>query len=873
MFKEELKLNVVPRLPFKNIEEKRGFSIAKLKFRTPIWSRILLIGLALLFAFTNSFAQTAGHVPSDNRGDPNFRRKSNLDGNNLRTSVFNFGFSGRTTSRPDEFAYEWPKNTRRIYVALVAIWLAGEVTDKNGNVIQVVDFPTFRQSPQGKSWSMEPVPGFGNPDEKDKNLARSDLPASWPTAAQGGWRDKRKDPVDPGWVGSWNGFFGKNIFNADQEMFYRCSDDNYTRLPYVPDATDPARGGLGLLMDVRAFAWSQVLINDAIFFIHDILNDGSKRISKTSFLIWLADIVGNDSQDDQPFVDLQTSIAFLTDADRVGTEEFQGTTVGVASIKFLETPGNTIDGIDNDGDADAAENARVFSQITNPDAIVPLFKSEDFRARSLRPGDKIVLIDSLTFERRVIAYPANGGRVRTLGRLFDLPAQGIALVEDTTANLIDDDLDGLIDERETLHVKRFDEISGTVRPVRYINYLAFAPGDTVKRGFIVKGKAARFSHTNAAPMIDESRDDGFDNDNDWSGRQDDVGLDGVESSGDPGEGDGVPTSGSGTNFPGEPNIDKTDVSETDLIGLTSALQDPAFAINFNSVGDDFIWRKFMTPGRFFIQRITGEFDMYVSSGFFPMEPGQRQRMAISVAMAGGGITKNDDLLSAVEKQKQARNAYEADYQFAQAPLQPTVTAVPGDRKVTLYWDEVAEASVDRYILRIAGAIAARDFEGYRIYRATDPAFEDAKVITDAAGNTLLLRPLAQFDRKNGIKGLHPVDIRGVKFDLGNDTGLLHSFTDTTVTNGQRYYYAVTAYDFGLQSAGLSVAPTETSIRVDVDAQGIIKVGQNVIVVRPEAPVAGYLPAGVTKLEHPAGSSTGIIGFKILDPRRVTALCT
>ena len=226
------------------------------------------------------------------------------------------------------------------------------------------------------------------------------------------------------------------------------------------------------------------------------------------------------------------------------------------------------------------------------------------------------------------------------------------------------------------------------------------------------------------------------------------------------------------------------------------------------------------------------------------------------------------MLSAVEKQKQARNAYEADYQFAQAPLQPTVTAVPGDRKVTLYWDEVAEASVDRYILRIAGAAAARDFEGYRIYRATDPAFEDAKVITDAAGNTLLLRPLAQFDRKNGIKGLHPVDIRGVKFDLGNDTGLLHSFTDTTVTNGQRYYYAVTAYDFGLQSAGLSVAPTETSIRVDVDAQGIIKVGQNVVVVRPEAPIAGYLPAGVTKLEHPAGSATGVIGFKIVDPRRV-----
>jgi hypothetical protein len=836
-------------------------------FNAPLWSRMLMVALALLLVFGNSFAQIK-HTPSDHRGDPNFRRKSNLDGNNLRASVFNFGFSGRTAARPDEFAYEWPKNTRRIYVALVAIWMGGEVTDKNGNVIQVVDFPTFRQSPQGRSWNLEPVPGFLNPDEKDKNLARSDLPASWPTAAQGGWRDKRNDPVDPGWVGSWNGFFGKNIFNADQEMFYRCSDDLYTRLPYLPDETDPKRGGLGLLMDVRAFAWSQVLINDAVFFIHDILNDGTKRIAKTSFLIWLADIVGNDSQDDQPFVDLQTSIAFLTDADRVGTEEFQGTPVGVASIKYLETPGNEVDGIDNDGDADAAENAKVLAQITNPNAIVPLFQAADFQPRSLKPGDKIVLIDSLTFERRVIAYPQNGGRVRTLGRFFDLPAPGITLVEDTTANLIDDDLDGLIDERETLHLKRFDEISRTVRPVRFINYLSFAPGDTIKRGFIVPGKAVKQSYTTVAPMIDESRDDGFDNDNDWSGRQDDVGLDGVEGTGDPGEGDGKPTSGSGTDFPGEPNIDKTDVSETDLIGLTSALQDPAFNINFNTVADDFIWRKFMTPGRFFIPRQTGEFDTYVSSGYFPMEPGQRQRMAISVALAGGGVTKNDDLLSAVEKQKQARNAYEADYQFAQAPLQPTVTAVAGDKRVTLYWDDAAEASVDRYILRIIGPAAARDFEGYRIYRATDPAFEDAKVVTDAAGNPILLRPLAQFDKKNGIKGLHPADIRGVKFDLGNDTGLLHSYTDTTVVNGQRYFYAVTAYDFGLQSANLLISPTETSIRIDVDPQGNIKLGQNVVVVRPEAPVAGYLPAGVTKLEHTSGSATGQIGFKIIDPRRV-----
>ena len=52
-----------------------------------------------------------------------------------------------------------------------------------------------------------------------------------------------------------------------------------------------------------------------------------------------------------------------------------------------------------------------------------------------------------------------------------------------------------------------------------------------------------------------------------------------------------------------------------------------------------------------------------------------------------------------------------------------------------------------------------------MYRVTDAAFLDAKIITDAYGVKTLLAPLAQFDLADGVKGLHPVDINGVKFDL------------------------------------------------------------------------------------------------------------
>ena len=80
-----------------------------------------------------------------------------------------------------------------------------------------------------------------------------------------------------------------------------------------------------------------------------------------------------------------------------------------------------------------------------------------------------------------------------------------------------------------------------------------------------------------------------------------------------------------------------------------------------------------------------------------------------------------------------------------------MTAIPGDNKVTLYWDDVAEKTFDSYIDNIGGN--GFDFEGYRIYRASDPAFLDAKVITNAQGSPTFFLPIAIFDLEDGINGL------------------------------------------------------------------------------------------------------------------------
>ena len=555
---------------------------------------LLFLFSAVLFTGMLS-AQVLDHVPTDFRGDVNSRKASNVDGNNIRVTIFNSGYSGNPGNRPDYVNYEYPKNTNRIYIAIVDILLGGEVTSNSGETIQLVEVPTGRTDPTtGNSWNMEPVPGFADPQQPE--IARSDDQNSWPKEVQGGWRDKRSDFTDPGWAGSWNGFFGKNIFNADQEFYYVTSDDLYKRQPYTPDTTDVTRGGLGLLMDVRTLAWHSTLINDVIFFIHDIKNDGTKTIGKNSFMMFVADWVGGDDPDDYPYVDLVSSTTFLTDNNRIGSEAFGTNPVGVASLKYIETPGNQVNGIDDDADAD--DHPNLIAQITaDPDTVIPFFTSEDFTPRFVRPGDKIVLIEPETYNRIITTYPAGGGTVQSLGKDYVLPANGINLEEDTLANGYDEDLDGVIDEKESLHLFHVDEITGTTNPVRFINYLSFNIGDIVKRGFVVAGTNAEWNYQNVAPMIDESRDDGFDNDNDWNAFLDDNGLDGKRNTGDEGEGDGKPTSGAGTDFPGEPSIDKTDVSETDLIGITSAFQIQDGIINFNTAPDRGLWDILMYPGK------------------------------------------------------------------------------------------------------------------------------------------------------------------------------------------------------------------------------------------------------------------------------------
>jgi hypothetical protein len=354
-------------------------------------------------------------------------------------------------------------------------------------------------------------------------------------------------------------------------------------------------------------------------------------------------------------------------------------------------------------------------------------------------------------------------------------------------------------------------------------------------------------------------------DNKWNPGEplnDDVGADGIGPldenypGPDEGEADKRPTLG-------EPDFDKTDKDESDQIGLTAVDVRPTHNIEIRNY--ERIWRDIWAPN-YKIDHGTSFTDntsIFYGSGPFPLKgrgPGESigQTERFSMALVFGDnepdILRNKATVQAV---------YNANYNFSKPPLKPNVTAVPGDGKVTLYWDDLAEKSYDRFLQR-------NDFQGYMIYRSTDYTFNEINIITDTYGSTKYYNPIEQFDKKDGIKGFHPSDVAGVQFNLGDDTGLTHVWTDTTVQNGRTYYYAVVSYDEGdtLLGGGKGLSPTPCASIIDKDVSGNFRFDVNTTAVTPQAPAAGYKPPRIENLEHLSGVGSGYINVQIIDPRLV-----
>ena len=158
-----------------------------------------------------------------------------------------------------------------------------------------------------------------------------------------------------------------------------------------------------------------------------------------------------------------------------------------------------------------------------------------------------------------------------------------------------------------------------------------------------------------------------------------------------------------------------------------------------------------------------------------------------------------------------------------------------------------------------------DFEGYKVYRATDKYFSDSEVITDGYGTPMFMKPIYQCDLIDEIMGFTDFGlVNGMGYNLGYDTGITHVFRDNTVQNGRTYYYAVVAYDYGAPNIGPGISPSENNVVIELnEAEEIRSIGKNVAIVVPHQPAAGYVPPEIQVVTDDYLFGTGTINPQII----------
>jgi len=192
---------------------------------------------------------------------------------------------------------------------------------------------------------------------------------------------------------------------------------------------------------------------------------------------------------------------------------------------------------------------------------------------------------------------------------------------------------------------------------------------------------------------------------------------------------------------------------------------------------------------------------FLSFGPYTVEPGST--LTLTIAYVGGlpnpdlGESEFDDL---GRNTRWARDVYDnppadgiPDFAGPPPPPSPKLEVIPGNKKVTLRWNNISEFAVDTFSKLV-------DFQGYRVYRSRTGVLSDMEL-------------LAEFDKVDGygfdfgFDGAHPETVIDNSVSPP-DTSVWYTYVDEGLTNGEFLYYAVTAYDSGYAPTGLE--PLESS---------------------------------------------------------------
>jgi len=152
---------------------------------------------------------------------------------------------------------------------------------------------------------------------------------------------------------------------------------------------------------------------------------------------------------------------------------------------------------------------------------------------------------------------------------------------------------------------------------------------------------------------------------------------------------------------------------------------------------------YMQPGLYMKPRFNTDVGYLMSSGEFELAPGQ----AVDLGVAFIAAPNFEALL---RNANAAQRVFDNNFIGPTAPRPPAVTAVPGNKSVTLYWPaDPTESSKDALTNRA-------DFEGYRIYRSEDKGKTWGAPTDNLAAYPNGVLPVAEYDVINTVEQLAAV---------------------------------------------------------------------------------------------------------------------
>ena len=300
------------------------------------------------------------------------RKRYLMNGNNVTVEIWNYGgigpgFPGATLR--DLLGMVW-RDAPYIFQFTPIIGASVPSALDTNTRIHIIsdglyDYSGFRETDPTNDeffWTWEPLPGYTDPDQEfmaanpSIDSDRDGKPDSWPRE----WYSEATGEY------VWPGYLTVGENNADLEVYWAMDDRYNLEFPYYPYDNDTTKKGLGIQIDGRAFQWSNSLAANAIFFVWTITNVSDRNLDTVLFGIYGdPDLGGGGAQnsDDNglfippfnipnypPVDDIPVyarSMAYFWDPDMMGN---LGVPLGYLGCKFLESPGNPNDGIDNDGD-------------------------------------------------------------------------------------------------------------------------------------------------------------------------------------------------------------------------------------------------------------------------------------------------------------------------------------------------------------------------------------------------------------------------------------------------------------------------------------------------------------------------------------------